>query len=190
MRLDGVDVFQWAREEVGEFIGYLSQQPELFIGTVRENIARMQEGCDEEVIAAANLAGAHEMILALPNGYDTPMINGGRGLSGGQRQQITLARALFGLPPLIVLDEPSSSLDSRTKQKFVETLGELKKLNKSVVVITHQMDLLQLADKILILQEGAIYLYGPREKVLEQLKKVSQKAGPQQDTPVEGQPDE
>ncbi len=173
-RLDGADLFQWSREEVGQYIGYLPQSPALFLGTIAENIARMQPDRQDEVIEVAKLVGIHELILKLPNGYDTPVGFSDLGLSGGQLQMIALARALFGSPQLIVLDEPTTYLDANSKQMLANVLKQLKEQGKTVVVVTHQPEIIHSADRVLMLRDGVTFLYGPTEKVLEALNKNQQ----------------
>jgi PrtD family type I secretion system ABC transporter len=166
VRLDGGDVSAWSREKLGPHIGYLPQDVELFSGTVAENIARLAEPDAAEVMRAASRAHVHEMILRLPKGYDTELREGGQALSPGQRQRIALARALYGRPALVVLDEPNASLDQEGEQALVHTLGTLKQDGVSVVVIAHRPSLLGGIDKVLVLREGAVELFGPRSEVM------------------------
>jgi len=170
VRIDGADLSIWEPDELGPHVGYLPQDVELFAGTVRDNIARMGDGSDEAVIDAAKKADVHEMILDLPQGYDTEIGDGGAWLSGGQRQRIGLARALYGEPRLLVLDEPSSSLDTMAENRLIETLAALKG-KTTVVLVTHRLNLLGLADKVLLLRNGAVGSFGPRDEVMARLSR-------------------
>lgn len=169
VRLDGANVASWNRAEFGRHVGYLPQEIELFGDTVAANIARFGEGDDDKVVAAAMLAGAHELILELPQGYDTPIQEGGANLSGGHRQRIGLARALYGDPALIVLDEPSSNLDMDGDMALGNCLKELKAQGRTVVVISHRPVTLNTVDKILVVQNGMVRLFGTRNEVLAKL---------------------
>jgi len=169
VRLDGADITNWDPDELGRHIGYLPQTIELFPGTIAQNIARMRDCKDTDVIEAAMLADVHEMTLRLPEGYDTDVGLHGHRLSGGQKQRIGLARALFGKPALIVLDEPSSSLDSVGEQALHRCLVKLKKKGSTVLIVAHQPSLLRTADKVLVLKEGIVTDFGPRDEVLRSL---------------------
>jgi PrtD family type I secretion system ABC transporter len=169
VRLDGADVYQWMREDFGRHVGYLPQDVELFDGTVYDNIARMREAEPEEVYDAARLAGCHEMILRLPNGYETQIGDGGLHLSGGQRQLIGLARAMFGRPKFVVLDEPNSNLDGDSEAALLRALERLKALDTTVVLVSHRPTLVQGVDKVLLLKDGAMEMFGPRAEVLKRL---------------------
>ncbi len=168
-RLDGIDVSQWEPEDRGQYIGYLPQDVELFSGTVRENIARMGEGDPEQVIAAARSAGIHEMISRMPHGYDTPIGEAGQTLSGGERQRIALARALYGEPQFIVLDEPNASLDSEGEKALLDVLHNLKEKGVTTLIIAHRPAVLEHVDKILIVKDGSVNAFGPRDEVLERI---------------------
>jgi len=170
IRLDGAELGQWSRERLGRYVGYLPQDVQLFAGTVAENIARLSEADAEEVIAAARLAHAHDMILRLPQGYDTRLGPGGAGLSGGQRQRIGLARAVYGQPRLLVLDEPDASLDAEGEEALRATLGALRTAGATVVVVSHRTTLLPEMDALLLLKDGQPQLFGPREEVLKRLR--------------------
>ncbi len=171
-RLDGADLRQWERARLGEWLGYVPQDVELFSGTVAENIARFPgPDSDGEVLArrvidAARLAGAHDMILALPRGYDTPLGTGGQGLSGGQRQRIALARALYGTPRLVVLDEPNASLDDVGEQALLDALGRLREMGATVVLVTHRPKVLAATTHLLLLRDGQAQRFGATHEVL------------------------
>jgi len=169
VRLDGADVWQWARNGLGGHVGYLPQDVELFSDTVAANINRFQHGDDQATIAAAKLAGVHELILRLPQGYDSPIGEGGAFLSGGYRQRIALARAVYGNPSLVVLDEPSSNLDSEGDRALAECILELKRRGVTVVLVSHRPQTVGVADKLLVLKDGAVEMFGPRAEVVSRL---------------------
>jgi ATP-binding cassette subfamily C protein/ATP-binding cassette subfamily C protein EexD len=169
VRLDGANVFQWLREDFGRHIGYLPQDVELFDGTVVENIARMGQPDPQSVFAAAKLAGCHEMILKLPKGYETEIGESGTFVSGGQRQMIGLARALYGRPKLVVLDEPNSNLDGDGEQALLRALEQLKAAGVTVVLVSHRPALVQGVDKVVVLRDGMVEMFGPRQEVLKRL---------------------
>lgn len=170
VRLDGADVSTWPRESLGRFIGYLPQDIELFSDTVAANISRFrQEGDDSEVIEAAKMAGVHDIILRLPRGYETQVGDGGATLSGGIRQRIGLARAVYGNPSLVVLDEPSSNLDSDGDVALLACISDLKSRGTSVVMITHRPNTLGSVDKLLVLKDGMSEMFGPRNEVIAKL---------------------
>jgi len=166
VRLDGVDVADWDPEDLGPHVGYLPQDVELFGGTVKENIARMGEASPEAVIAAAQTAGVHELILRLPAGYDTEIGEAGAVLSGGERQRIAFARAIYGNPKFVVLDEPNASLDHAGEEALLGAIGKLHEQGVTLVVIAHRPSILRHVDKVLVLNEGAIQMFGPLDEVV------------------------
>ncbi|AMZ70330.1 MULTISPECIES: type I secretion system permease/ATPase [Pseudomonas] len=170
VRLDGADISQWRREELGPYIGYLPQDIELFEGTISQNISRFGPVNAPAVVAAARMAGVHELVLQLPDGYDTVIGANGGGLSGGQRQRIGLARALYGEPRLVVLDEPNSNLDEAGEKMLAEALQKLRQSRATVFVITHRPGVLAQVDKLLVLNHGELSLFGPRDQVLARLR--------------------
>lgn len=174
VRLDGADVYQWNKDELGAYIGYLPQDIELFAGTISENIARFGEIDADKVILAAKRAGVHEMILTMPKGYDTLLGDGGGGLSGGQKQRIGLARAMYGDPSLIVLDEPNSNLDDVGEQALLAGILDLRKRGKTIVVITHRTRILSATTKLLLLHDGIAKLFGPTDQVMAALAQQHQ----------------
>jgi ATP-binding cassette, subfamily C, bacterial exporter for protease/lipase len=168
--LDGLPIQGWDRTELGPHLGYLPQDIELFEGSIGENIARFGELDSEKVIEAARCAGLHDMILRFPKGYDTPIGEAGNLLSGGQRQRIGLARAVYGDPAVLVLDEPNSNLDDAGETALIKTVLQLKAKGKTVFLITHRPSAVAVADRILILQDGRIMADGPRDAVLASLR--------------------
>jgi len=176
VRLDGAETFKWNKEELGKYIGYLPQDIDLLNGTIAENIARFGEIDSESVIKASQAAGIHEIVLQFPKGYDTPIGEGGVILSAGQRQRVALARALYGDPVLIVLDEPNSNLDEAGEIALVNALMQLKAARKTIFVITHRTLILSVMNKILLLSNGTIQLYGPRDEVIMRLKQAQERA--------------
>jgi ATP-binding cassette, subfamily C, bacterial len=169
VRLDGADVSLWPRASLGQYVGYLPQDIELFADTVATNISRFDVGRDEAVIQAAQMAGVHEMILRLPNGYDTQVGEGGAILSGGYRQRIGLARALYGNPSLVVLDEPSSNLDSEGDVALAHAIVALKQRGATVIIVSHRPSTIGVADKLLFLREGVAEMFGSRAEVMARL---------------------
>ena len=171
MRLDGAELDRWDRASLGRHVGYLPQDVELLDGSVSENIARFGDVDAEKVVAAAQAAGVHEMILRLPQGYDTQLI--GNVVSAGQRQRIGIARALYGDPQVIVLDEPNSNLDQEGDAALAKTLADLKQLGRTVIVVTHRRNVLSQSDKVLLLAEGQVAMYGDRDKVMAALRQAA-----------------
>jgi len=172
VRLDGSDVYAWNKRELGPYLGYLPQGVELFDGTVAENIARFGEVDMAKVEAAAELAGLQTLIAELPHGYETRIGEDGGFLSGGQRQRVALARAVYGEPRFVVLDEPNSSLDEAGDAALFRLLKTLKERGVTVVVITHRINLLDLADRMLVLVDGGVTAFGLRDEVMEALHKA------------------
>lgn len=171
VRLDGADINNWDKRELGPYVGYLPQDIELFEGSISENIARFREIEPDKVIQAAKAAGVHEMILQLPEGYDTVIGSDGVNLSGGQRQRVGLARAIYGSPRLIILDEPNSNLDEVGERALAMAIQQLKASGATVFIITHRTSILAQLDRLLVMSNGAIGLYGPRDKVMAELNK-------------------
>ncbi len=176
VRLDGADLRVWDRGALGQHIGYLPQDVQLFAGSIADNIARLGAVDAQQVVAAAQLAGVHDMILKLPGGYDTQLGEGGLGLSGGQRQRIGLARALYGLPALIVLDEPNSNLDDAGEQALVEAIARLREHKRTLILITHKSSLLAGLDNLLMLKGGQLQAFGPTARVLQDAQRAARPA--------------
>jgi PrtD family type I secretion system ABC transporter len=170
VRLDGADMAIWLASGGHRHLGYLPQDIELLGGTIRENIARLQDAKSDDVIAAANLVGLHETIMRLPRGYETDIGEGGTKLSGGQRQRVGLARAFFGQPRLVVLDEPNASLDSEGEEALREAIRELRERGSTIVLIVQRLGILNLADKVLVLDSGMMNAFGNRRDVAEKIK--------------------
>jgi ATP-binding cassette subfamily C protein len=172
VRLDGAELPHWDPDELGRHIGYLPQDVELFSGTIAENISRFDDGdveAEEKIITAAKMAGVHEMIQKLPEGYNTQIGEGGHALSGGQRQRVGLARAVYGEPAFIMLDEPNSNLDTAGEAALAAALSRLKEAGKTVILVTHKANIVANVDKLLVINDGLVKFFGPREQVMAQL---------------------
>jgi len=176
VRLDGADLQQWDKDALGPHLGYLPQDVQLFAGSIAENIARFADVEADKVIAAAQMAGVHELILRLPQGYDTRLGEGGAGLSGGQKQRIGLARAVYGLPALIVLDEPDANLDEAGEQALLAALERLREQGRTLVLVSHRPALLKGADQLLLLRGGQMQAFGPASRVLQELQQAARPA--------------
>jgi ATP-binding cassette subfamily B protein/ATP-binding cassette subfamily C protein len=176
-RLDGMDVSEWDPEDRGQHLGYLPQDVELFSGSIRENIARMGEGDPDAVVAAARLAGVHDLVVRMPKGYDTVIGDGGMTLSGGERQRVALARAIYGDPRFVVLDEPNASLDRDGEAALLDCLGWLKQRAVTTIIIAHRPAILVHVDKVIILQDGVVKAFGPRDEVLAKVSAHQEPAG-------------
>lgn len=184
--LDGARLDQWHPEDLGRHVGYLPQSVELFAGTVRQNIARFRDDAtDSEVIDAAKQAHAHDLILALPNGYETELGTFGSYLSGGQRQRIALARALFGTPPLVVLDEPNSNLDRPGDEALSAAIDGMRKRGQTVILVSHRVQAIGKADLLLLLEKGQQRAFGPRSEVMKLFQPTRNPSGNQVNSPVE-----
>jgi ATP-binding cassette subfamily C protein EexD len=171
VRLDSADIHRWDRDELGSALGYLPQHIELFEGTVAENIARLGEVDAKKVVVAAKMAGVHDLILRLPQGYETPLTGQDGGLSAGQRQRIGLARALYGKPTLVVLDEPNAHLDEQGERALMHTIEALRIQKVTTVLISHRKAILSQVDKLLVLSQGEMRVFGTRDSVLLALQK-------------------
>jgi len=180
VRLDKADISQWNKQNLGPHIGYLPQDVELFEGTIAQNIARFNEVDSTKVVEAAQKAGVHEMILRLPEGYDTKIGVGGASLSGGQKQRVGFARAIYDSPKLIVLDEPNSNLDDQGEQLLVKAIQILKEFDTTVILITHRPSILQVTDKLAVMKSGLLEMYGDTKEILAKLATANiQKQPPQ-----------
>ena len=177
VRLDGAEVSAWR----GRHVGYMPQSVELFTGTVKENIARLEAAPDDEVVAAARLAGAHDTILRLPAGYDTRLGDGGVAVSGGQRQLVALARAVFGDPALVVLDEPNAHLDAQGEAGLLETVQRLRRKGAAVVVVSQRPGILRQVDKVLMLHAGSVTRFEPAASLLNELRRAAQRGAQRSD---------
>ncbi|MBF8651225.1 type I secretion system permease/ATPase [Pseudomonas putida] len=188
VRLDGADIASWDKQALGPYVGYLPQDIELFEGSISENIARFDKIDPEKVVEAAQMAGVHEMILMLPDGYDTVIGSDGVNLSGGQRQRIGLARAIYGNPRLVVLDEPNSNLDDVGERALGVALQKLKATGATVFIVSHRPNILTRLDRILVMSGGTISLYGERDRVIAELAAQQAKGQQRVAQPAPGQP--
>lgn len=189
VRLDGSDIANWDRDQLGRQIGYLPQDVELFPGTIAENIARLRtDATSEDVIAAAELAHVHDLIVSLPEGYETRIDPSGFELSGGQRQRIALARAFYGTPRMVVLDEPNANLDDAGEQALMRALRDAKNRGITTIVIAHRPAIIEIVDRILVLRDGMIEMYGPKAEVLSRIvpSRAPGKAAPNKKTEAGG----
>jgi len=170
VRLDGAALEQWSPESLGRHIGYLPQDVELFAGTVAQNIARFEEDAKaDDIIAAATAAGVHDLILRLPSGYETQIGEAGTSLSAGQRQRLALARALYGNPFLVVLDEPNSNLDASGEEALTSAIAGVRARGGAVVIVAHRPSALAAVDLVLMMNEGKAQAFGPRDEVLSKV---------------------
>jgi len=177
VRIDGARLADWDQDELGRHVGYMPQEPSLFEGTIRDNIARFsashtaeeRKQIDKAVVAAAKEAGVHDMILQLPQGYDTPLGLMGAGLSAGQAQRVALARALYGRPAFLLLDEPNAFLDQSGEAALLSAVARAKARRAAVVVIAHRRGVLEAADRLLVLEDGKMKLLGPAAEVVARL---------------------
>ncbi len=169
LRIDGSEFSHWDPQALGRHIGYLPQDVELFAGTVAQNIARFETIDEEAVIAVAKKAGCHELIQSLADGYNTQIGTGGHSLSGGQRQRIALARAMYGNPSFIVLDEPNASLDAAGEEALMRAVHELKQMGTTIMIVTHKVNILTAVDYVLVMNSGTVQAYGPRDQILGQV---------------------
>jgi ATP-binding cassette subfamily C protein EexD len=166
VRLDGADINQFDRDELGPYLGYLPQDIELFDGTIAENICRFSDPDADRIIEASKTACIHEMVLNLPEGYETNITSTSGALSAGQRQRVGLARALYGKPKLIILDEPNSNLDEQGERELLVALRQMKEAGSTVIVISHRTSILELTDKLLLMAGGRVVKFGARDEVL------------------------
>jgi ATP-binding cassette subfamily C exporter for protease/lipase len=178
VRLDGADISKWNKDELGPNIGYLPQDIELFAGTISENIARFGNIDSQAVVKAATLAGVHDMILRMPNGYDTTIGVDGTGLSGGEKQRVALARALYNDPALVVLDEPNSNLDQVGESALTNAIRQLRLAGTTVVLITHRPDIIQETTQLMVLHGGMMTAFGTTDKVLSDIMNLNREAQP------------
>ena len=175
VRLDGAEISQWDRNDLGPYLGYLPQDIELFDGSIADNICRFSEQDSEKIIEASKTAGIHEMILHLPEGYDTVLNSNAGALSAGQRQRVGLARAIYGQPKLVILDEPNSNLDDQGERDLLAALRRMKESGRTVIVITHRTSILSVVDKLLVMKDGAVAKFGDKDEVLKAMSTANPK---------------
>lgn len=188
VRLDSADLYRWDRDDIGNHVGYLSQAVELFSGSAKENIARLGEIDDKAVIDAARLAGCHDMILGLPNGYETDLGDAGAYLSGGQRQRIGLARAIYRSPRLIVLDEPDAHLDDIGVHALIKAVSVLRRQGSTVIVVTHRQPLIRPCNKMMVISNGIMEMFGNTQEVAAELRRQIETSPSNQQKQGQGQP--
>jgi ATP-binding cassette, subfamily C, bacterial exporter for protease/lipase len=172
VRLDGVEISDWNHDEVGPQMGYVPQEIEFFEGTVAENIARLGDVDPEKVVEAAKLIGMHEIILSFPKGYNTPLGETGFNLSGGQRQRLAIARAFYGNPKFIVMDEPNANLDEIGESVLAQAVSTLKKMGSSIIITTHRPRLVSVVDKLLVLRAGLQVGFGPADEMINAVRNL------------------
>jgi ABC-type protease/lipase transport system fused ATPase/permease subunit len=172
VRLDGVEISEWSHDEVGPLVGYVPQEIEFFEGTVAENIARLGDVDPSKVVQAAQLIGMHDSILTFPKGYDTPLGETGFALSGGQRQRIAIARAIYGMPKYVVMDEPNSNLDEVGENALITAVKALKDNGGTVIITTHRPRLVSIVDMMLVLKEGRQVAFGTAKDMLEAVRRL------------------
>ncbi len=181
VRLDGAELYKWSRDDVGQYIGYMPQQIDLFAGTIHDNIARMHPNPDSKaVIEAAQMAGCHEMVMRFPNGYETEYMTVARTLSPGQCQRIALARALYGRPRYVVMDEPNSNLDGEGERALLRALQHMKQAGITYIIVAHKPSIVGMVDKVAMLRDGVLEHFGPRDEVLKLFTGGGKKPAPQQ----------
>lgn len=192
VRLDGMELYKWSRSDVGQYIGYMPQQIDLFAGTIHDNIARMRADADsKKVVAAAQMAGCHEMIMRLPNAYETEYLTVARTLSPGQCQRIALARALYDMPRYVVMDEPNSNLDGEGERALHNAIHRMKQAGITTIIIAHKPSIVSMVDKIMMIRDGMMEKFGPREEVLKlYTQPATKKVGEPQEASNELQPEE
>ena len=179
VRIDSAETYTWNTQDRNQYMGYVPQDIELFGGTIRENIARMDPNAtDESVVEAAEFTKAHEIVLRMPKGYDTEIGYAGSLLSGGQKQRIALARAFYGDPKFVVLDEPNSNLDAQGEADLSEVILKAKERKITTVIISHRTSIMSVVDKIMVMRDGTVVSFGPKDEVLRQLNNMGKSPTP------------